>query len=151
MTTSIPATLLAELGPLPIQGRAWSKAIAWLACLVVIGIGVRLVLTASGPHGQGVSPMIIAAIVMAYVGIIVMAWYMYHGQTRITEEGISQSWLFKRHIAWQDIRHAKFVPMLFSKRLICFPVRGRPVTFQGSDQDVQVAFARIALAYRHKA
>ena len=151
MNPSIPPTLLAELGSLPIQSRAWPKAIAWLACLVVIGIGVRLVLTASGPHGQAVSPMIVGAIVLAYTGIIVMAWYMYHGQTTITEDGISQSWLFKRHIAWQDIRHAKFVPMLFSKRLICFPVRGRPVTFQGSDQNVQVAFARIALAYRHKA
>ena len=150
MHSTIPPSLRAELHTLPIQGRAWPKAVAWLAWLVVLLIGVRLVLTASGPHGQAASPMIIGAIVVAYAGLLLMAWHMQRGQTHISETGISQSWLFKREIAWQDIRHAKFVPMLFSKRLICFPVRGRPVTFQGSDQDVQVAFARIALAYRHK-
>jgi hypothetical protein len=80
----------------------------------------------------------------------VLARFMLVSQTRITEDGIEQSWLSKRRVAWQDIQYAKFIPLVASKRLICFTSRGRPVVFQAGTRELQIAFARIALVYRRK-
>jgi len=51
-------------------------------------------------------------------------------------------------LPWDELHFAKFVPLLGSKRLICFTARNRPVVFQAGNQELQIAFAKIALIYR---
>jgi hypothetical protein len=144
------AKLLSDIGPLPLQGKAWPNWIKALAVVVLVLIGIKIGQVAATPLGQNLSPMVSGSIVLCYVGLIVLARFMLVSQTRITEDGIEQSWLSKRRVAWQDIQYAKFIPLVASKRLICFTSRGRPVVFQAGTRELQIAFARIALVYRRK-
>ncbi|KAG1242737.1 hypothetical protein G6F65_022856 [Rhizopus arrhizus] len=43
---------------------------------------------------------------------------------------------------------ARFVPMRFSKRLVVFTHRGRPVILQGGTRELRSAFVKIAQVYR---
>ncbi|MGE4368889.1 MAG: hypothetical protein AB7E12_04340 [Burkholderiaceae bacterium] len=142
--------LLQELGPLPIQGKAWPTWIKVLAVLTLLFIGVQIARTAAGPVGQQVSPYVAGSIILCFIGLVVLARFMLLSQTRITQEGIEQSWLTRRQIAWDDIQFVKFVPLVASKRLICFPTRGRPVIFQAGTRELNIAFARIAVVYRRR-
>lgn len=144
------AQLMQELGPLPLSGVAWPKWIKALVCAVLVFIGVQIAITAAGPVGQNISPMVAGSIMLCFVGLVVLARYMLVSVTSITHEGIRQTWLGRREVDWQDITFAKFVPLLASKRLICFTSRGRPVVFQAGTQELQIAFARIALVYRRR-
>lgn len=142
--------LLQELGPLPIQGKAWPTWIKVLAVLTLLFIGVQIARTAAGPVGQQVSPYVAGSIILCFIGLVVLARFMLLSQTRITQNGIEQSWLTRRQIAWDDIQFVKFVPLVASKRLICFPTRGRPVIFQAGTRELNIAFARIAVVYRRR-
>lgn len=132
---------------LPLRGRSWPKNIAILAWVVIGLLGLRLGFIAT-QYGSQVATGIIACVVFAYFGMIVVAYFMMVGHTTINEKGIQQEWILKRELAWEELKFAKFVPLFFSKRLICFTKRGRPIVFQGASQELQIAFAQIALAHR---
>ncbi|HEY9573462.1 MAG TPA: hypothetical protein VIR76_10115 [Pusillimonas sp.] len=144
------AQLLSELGPLPLRGMAWPKWIKVLACVVLLFIGVLIARTAASPVGQNISPLVAGSIMVCFAGLVVLARYMLISVTNINEAGIQQSWLGRREVAWEDIQFAKFIPLVASKRLICFTTRGRPVVFQAGTKELQVAFARISLVYRRR-
>ena len=142
--------LLQTLGPLPISGTAWPGWIKILAWCVMALIGVKLIQTAMGPSGQGVNPIVAASVTITFMALVVVARCMQVSITTITEEGIEQTWLTRRSIGWNDITFAKFIPLMASKRLVCFTGRGRPVIFQGGTKELQIAFAQIALVYRKR-
>ncbi len=142
--------LIAEIGPLPLQGPAWPKWVKWLAWLVLALVVLRLAQTAASPAGAMVSTAAKASLLLCVAGLVVLARYMHTSVTRITERGLEQSWISHREIGWEDISFAKFIPLVASKRLICFTARGRPVTFQAGSRELEIAFARIALVYRRR-
>lgn len=142
--------LLQEIGPLPLEGPAWPRWVKWLAWAVLALVIMRLAQTAGSPAGQAVSTAVKASLVICVMGLAVLARFMQTSVTRITEAGIEQSWVSRREIAWQDIHFAKFIPLIASKRLICFTARGRPVSFQAGSRELEIAFARIALVYRRR-
>ncbi|NYT75559.1 hypothetical protein H0A71_00965 [Alcaligenaceae bacterium] len=144
------AQLLEQIGPLPIKGKAWPTWIKALAVAIMVLIGFQIVYTASGPIGRTISPMVSGSIILCFLGLVVLTRYMLVSETTITESGIEQSWLGRREVAWEDIQFAKFVPLLASKRLICFTRRGRPVSFQAGTRELQTAFAYISLVYRRR-
>lgn len=143
-------TLLRTLEPLPISGTAWPGWIKVLAWCVLIVIGAKLIQTAMSPSGQSVSPVAAASVTITFMALVVIARCMQVSVTTITAEGIEQTWLTRRSVNWHDIQFAKFIPLLASKRLVCFTGRGRPIVFQGGTQELQIAFAQIALAYRKR-
>lgn len=142
--------LLQTLGPLPISGTAWPGWIKILAWCVMALIGAKLIQTAIGPSGQGINPVIAASVTITFMALLVVARCMQVSVTTITDEGIEQTWITRRAIQWDDITFAKFIPLLASKRLVCFTGRGRPLVFQGGTKELQIAFAQIALAYRKR-
>lgn len=142
--------LIEALGPLPLSGTAWPgwiKAMAW--CVLAV-IGAKLIHTATGTTGQHIQPVVAASVTITFMALIVVARCMQTSVTTITTEGIEQTWLTRRSVGWDDIQFAKFIPLFASKRLVCFTGRGRPVVFQGGTKELQIAFARISLAYRKK-
>lgn len=144
------AELLQKLGPLPIEGASWPRWIK-IAAWVMLGlIAFQFVITATGPNGQNVNPYVAASLVACYVALVVVARYMTTSVTRITAEGIQQSWLSQRLVTWDDIQFTKFIPLISSKKLICFVSKGRPVVFQGGTRELQTAFAQISLVYRRR-
>ncbi len=142
--------LLEAIGPLPLRGVAWPAWIKILAWLVLGFIGLMIAHTASGPAGKTVSPLVAGSILLCFVALVVLARYMLVSETRITHRGIEQTWISRREVAWEDIQFAKFIPLVASKRLVCFTSKGRPVVFQAGTRELQVAFARIALVYRRQ-
>ncbi len=143
-------SLLAEIGPLPLEGPAWPTWVKWLAWLVLALVIFRLVQVAAGPAGAMAGTTVKASLLVCVAGLAVLARFMHTSVTRITEKGLEQSWLSRREVAWEDISFAKFIPLVASKRLICFTGRGRPVTFQAGSRELEIAFARIALVYRRR-
>jgi len=141
--------LFDALGPLPLMGRSWPKAIAGLAWLVILLIIWWIALRAQHLQAQVQGPVALS-VVISLLALCVIAYYMWFGRTTIDAEGIKQEWIFNRRIGWEEIRMAKFVPLLFSKRLVCFPHRGRPVIFHAGERPLEIAFAHIALAYSSK-
>lgn len=142
--------LIAEIGPLPLSGPAWPRWVRWLAWVVLAIVVLRLAQTAASPAGEMVSTSIKAGIVLCVIGLAILTRYMHTSVTTITEKGIEQTWVSRREIAWEDISFAKFIPLISSKKLICFTSRGRPVTFQAGSRELEVAFARISLVYRRR-
>lgn len=148
MTESTRHTqLLDTLGPLPIRGRSWPLPIAIAAWLIILIIGSRLLYIAS-TQAEHIASALMLSIGIAYVGMMVVAYFMLIGHTTISAQGIEQRWITKRQLAWQDLKFAKFVPLFFSKRLICFTARGFPVVFQGASTELEIAFAHISLIYK---
>lgn len=144
------AALLAELGPLPIKGQAWPSWVKIMVWIVVAAIGVQFVRVAMGFESEQVNPYMAGSLVICFGGLLLIARMMAVSTTQITESGIEQTWITRRAIGWNDIQFAKFVPMIASKRLICFTGRSRPVIFQSGTPELHVAFAKIALVYRRR-
>lgn len=142
--------LLREIGPLPLAGQAWPDWVRILAWIILAVIGVQIALSAIRlPPGQ-ISPVLAAIVILCFLGLALVSWHMQKSITTIDEAGLHQTWITRREVAWQDIHFAKFVPLLFSKRLVVFTQRGRPVVFQGGTRELQIAFAKISLLYRRK-
>lgn len=148
--SSAPTTtenLFATIGPLPLRGRSWPKGIAVMAWVLLAVIGARLGFLAS-TYGEQIAMPLMASIMLAYTGMVVVAFFMWTAHTTITEQGIRQDWILKREMRWDELKYAKFIPLFYSKRLLCFTNRGRPMVFQGASQELQIAFAHISLVYR---
>ncbi|MER1967466.1 hypothetical protein [Castellaniella sp. GW247-6E4] len=144
------AELLARIGPLPLRGRAWPRWIGVLAWLIMLLIAGRLMVTASSAAGQQVSPMVAAAVLVCFAALLVMSWGIWTSVTEISEYGLRQSWVTRREIPWDQIQSSKFIPLVASKKLVCFVQKGRPVTFQAGTPELQAAFAHISLIYRRR-
>lgn len=138
--------LFETIGPLPLRGRSWPKPIAVMAWILIALIGTRLGFLASTQ--AGLSTPIMASVMLAYTGMVVVAFFMWTGHTTITEEGIKQEWILRREMPWSELKYAKFIPLFYSKRLLCFTKNGRPVVFQGASEELQIAFAHISLTYK---
>jgi hypothetical protein len=142
--------LLASIEPLPIRGPAWPawvKTVAW----GILGLIVLQSLVAFNKAGvQVLFSMTGLILLVVFLALAVTTRYMQTSVTTIDLQGLRQSWLTRREVAWEDVTFAKFVPMLASKRLVVFTKKGKPVVFQGGTQDLQVAFAKISLAFKNR-
>ena len=142
--------LLADIQPLPIIGSAWPawvKTVAWVVLALIVlqafvafnRAGVQVLYSVTG-----------LLLVIVFVALAITTRYMQTSLTTIDTQGLRQSWMTRREVAWEDVTFAKFVPMLASKRLVVFTKRGKPVVFQGGTRELQVAFAKISLAFRNR-
>lgn len=144
------AELLAQIGPLPLRGRAWPRWIGMIAWLIMLLILWQLIATASSETGQHIAPIVAAAALACVAGLLAMAWGIWTSETEISEFGLRQSWITRREVSWDQIQSTKFIPLVASKKLVCFIQKGRPVTFQAGTPELQAAFARISLVYRRR-
>ncbi len=144
------SALFEDIGPLPLHGQAWSTWIKIMAWVVLLVIAAQITRVATSPHTHSVNPLIAGSILACFMALLVLARFMLISETRITCNGIEQSWITRRQVVWDDIQFARFVPLIASKRLVCFTRQGRSVVFQGGTRELQVAFARIAQAYQRR-
>lgn len=150
LTPEEHAALIKEIGPLPLRGMAWPtwvKVVVWIALIL---IGAQIIRVAGSPEGRQFSPLHAGLVILVFLALVVAARFMLFSETRITGDGIEQSWFTLRRIAWQDIQFARFVSLPTSKRLVCFTTGRRPVVFQAGTPELRTAFMRIAAAYRRR-
>ena len=136
----------------PITGPAyssWFKLLATIVCgtLAVYGISVVLRFPVM-QYGFGVKLLLCVAALMLAISYY---WFM-RSTVTIDDKGITQTRIYNRHVAWQDIRGAKFIGIpylsaVFPPRLV---VRTSTAfsTFNGGNRQLLAEFAKIALAYQ---
>jgi hypothetical protein len=142
--------LLREIEPLPLKGQAWPDWVRILAWIILAVIGIQITVTAIRLPTEQLSSTLVWIVGLCFLGLTLVVWHMQKSVTTIDETGLRQTWITRREVAWQDIHFAKFVPLLFSKRLVVFTQRGRPVVLQGGTRELEIAFAKISLLYRRK-
>jgi len=140
--------LLAEIGPLPLSGQAWPDWVRILAWAALAVVGVQAISATIRMLQDPFSMMMSGFVTLCVIALGVVSLHMQTAITTLDETGLRQSGLRRREVAWQDIRLARFVPLLFSKRLVVFPQQGRPVIFQGGTRELQAAFAKISALYQ---
>jgi len=144
------AALLAQIAPLPLRGRAWPRWIGAIAWIIMAVIAVRLFLVLQLAPEAALPLPVIASLVVCFAALLWMSWHMWTSVTEISDWGIRQSWIMRREVPWSDIQSTKFIPLLASKKLVCFVQKGRPLVFQAGSPELQAAFARISLVYRKR-
>ena len=142
------AALLRAIGPLPLSGQAWPDWVRILTWVILAILGVQVVTTAIRAPSQPFDTLLIVAVVLCFLGLLFVSWHMQTSITTIDDRGLRQTWFTRREVAWEDVRYARFVPMLFSNRLVVFTHRGRPMIFQGGTRELRAAFVKIAEVYK---
>jgi hypothetical protein len=134
----------------PAYGKGF-KMVATVLTLVLLGYGASIALRFPLlSFGIGVQLLLAGAVVMLGVSYY---WFL-RSQTTIDANGIRQTWLYDKHVAWSDVRGAKMIGIPYASWL--FPPRmvvrtgAAFTTFNGGSQEVLIEFAKISLAYQMK-
>jgi hypothetical protein len=144
------AAMLQDIGPLPLSGQAWPDWVRILAWVLLALVGSEILTTLIRMPPEEVHPIVVVLVVVVFLGLGVIAWFMQTSITTIDAQGLRQTWFTRRQVAWQDIRSVRFLPLVFSKRLLVITRAGRPVVFQGGTRELQRAFMRIVPAFGGK-
>ena len=137
-----------------ITGPSYNLWFKLMATIVSVGLGAYAVsVTMRYPlleYGLAVKLLLLGAALMLVVSYF---WFL-RSTITIDDKGITQTWLYNRHVEWRDVRSAKMIGIpyagwLFPPRLV---VRTGVAfsTFNGGSQEVLIEFAKISLAFQMK-
>lgn len=138
----------------PVTGPSYSNWFKLLATLVTLG----LALYASSvvwrfPLAQ-YSWWVKALLFFGAVMLALSYYWFLRSTITVDERGITQTWLYNKHVEWRDVRSAKmigvpYVSWLFPPRLV---VRTGIAftTFNAGSRAVLIEFAKISLAFQMK-
>lgn len=137
-----------------VRGPAYSRWFKAVATVISIGlavygagIAVRFPLL---QYGFGVKALLFCAALMLAVSYY---WFL-RSTTTVDDSGITQTWLYNKHVEWRDVRGAKMIGIpyagwLFPPRLVV-RTGNSFTTFNGGSQEVLIEFAKISLAFQMK-
>jgi hypothetical protein len=137
-----------------VAGPAYSKLFKVFATIMTIVLAAyALSITLRFPllqYGFGVKALLLCAALMLGVSYY---WFL-RSTITIDDKGITQTWMYNRHVEWRDIRSAKMIGIpylswIFPPRLVV-RTGNSFTTFNGGAQAVLVEFAKISLAYQMK-
>lgn len=135
----------------PVRGPAYGpafRAVATLIFVAVLASAARAYLAlpdeGQAEHGWGLLLVGLAALAGSY-------YLLMTSTTTIDAQGIRQSGLLEKKVAWAQVEAARLGGFAFSRRLV---VRAggslRPKVFFGGTPDLIAAFQRIAAAYPYR-
>ncbi len=131
----------------PVSGPSYSRGMRFFALLAVVallGYGIRRwEVIAAGGWSSPAALVFIAA----FFGMAGSCMMMLRAVTTIDREGIRQSGLMDKKMAWNEIRMAR-VARWGATRLVLRGERGPFAIFYGGNDELRAAFARIAEARR---
>jgi hypothetical protein len=137
-----------------VSGPAYSRWFKLLATVCSLGLAVYVASIALRypllQYGFGIKMLLLGAACMLGISYY---WFL-RSTVVIDENGITQTWMYNKHVEWRDIRSAKMIGIpyagwLFPPRLIVRTGNSYS-TFNGGTQDILVEFARISLAFQMK-
>ena len=129
----------------------WFKLLATVVTIVLAAYAVTIVLRFPLlEYGFGIKALLLGAALMLGISYY---WFL-RSTITVDDKGITQTWMYNRHVEWRDIRSAKmigipFLSAIFPPRLIV-RTGNSYATFNGGSQAVLVEFAKISLAYQMK-
>lgn len=131
----------------------WFKCLATTVTLLLAAYGLRVVthfpLT---QYGFGIKSLLAGSAVM----LLVSYYWFLKSTVTIDDSGITQTWMYNKHVAWRDVRSAKMIGIPIPGVSKIFPPRmvvrtgNAYATFNGGSQSVLVEFAKISLAFQMK-
>lgn len=96
-----------------------------------------------------------ALLFFAALMLVVSYYWFLRSTITIDDKGITQTWMYNRHVEWRDVRSAKMIGIPYASWI--FPPRlvvrtgNSFATFNGGTQDILIEFAQISLAFQiHK-
>lgn len=136
-----------------IEGAAFSRSFQALTVLIVLGSGYWLIsLWQQGKFGsdtgiEGLSAVgwfILAWALMAWTG-----WQVLQSRVRIDTEGIHQTWIWDKHMAFDDLAFAKLIRVrglewLVAPRLYVRTLVGKFAVFYVTDATVLAECERLS-------
>lgn len=129
----------------------WFKLLATVLTAILAAYGIHIALNFPlMQYSFGVKALLLAAAAMLGVSYY---WFL-RSTITIDAAGITQTWMYNRHVEWRDVRSAKMIGIpymswLFPPRLVV-RTGNAFMTFNGGSQSVLVEFAKISLAYQMK-
>lgn len=137
-----------------VSGPSYGTGFKLFATIVTLGLlGYSASVALRFPllsFGFGVKLLLAGAALMLATSYY---WFL-RARTTIDADGIRQTWLYDKHVAWADVRGAKMIGIPYLSWL--FPPRmvvrtgNSFTTFNGGTPEVLIEFAKISLAYRMK-
>ncbi len=127
----------------------WFKILATVFSITLvvyaIDIGRRFPLM---EYGFSVKALLIFAALM----LVVSYYWFLRSTITIDEKGITQTWMYNRHVEWREVRSAKMIGIpylswLFPPRLV-IRTGNFFTTFNGGTQEILIEFAQISLAFQ---
>jgi hypothetical protein len=132
----------------PVSGPAYGRFFRLLATAMVLGVlamAVRATLLlpddVQAAQGYWILGIGMLALLASY-------WVLMRSTTIIDGQGIRQSGLTDKKVAWHEVRSARLFGPPFARRLMVRTANGRFRFFFGGSPQLLAAFARIAQAYR---
>lgn len=138
----------------PVTGPAynlWFKLLATVVTAVLATYGANVALRFPLlEYGFGVKMLLLGCACMLAISYY---WFL-RSTVTVDDKGITQRWMYNRHVEWRDIRSAKMIGIPFLSAI--FPPRlvvrtgNAFTTFNGGSKELLVEFAKISLAYQMK-
>jgi hypothetical protein len=132
----------------PVSGPAYGRFFRLLATAMVLGVlamAVRATLLlpddVQAAQGYWILGIGMLALLASY-------WVLMRSTTIIDGQGIRQSGLTDKKVAWHELHSARLFGPPFARRLMVRTANGRFRFFFGGSPELLAAFARIAQAYR---
>lgn len=134
-------------GAHPMLGPAYHqlfKAMATALMMAIVLYAYRAL-----EHGGGAVLTTQVRMLFAMAGLTVLFTYygLLRSQTMIDGEGITQSWMFKQPVAWEDIGGVRVERHRLTVRLVVRTRAGRVQVYDAGSPELSGAFGTIARAY----
>lgn len=130
----------------PVHGPAYSPSFKGLATLIMMAI-VYYAYLALERHAAFMAADVKFALAAVGVMLVLSYWALLKSTTTIDGHGIAQSLMFKRPLAWDEIRSVRLVRSPSAVRLYVRGDTGAVVVYHAGNSIVSSAFALIARRY----
>ena len=135
------------------EGAAFSRSFQALTVLIVVGAGYWLLsLWQQGKFGgdAGIAGLKASGwFILAWVLLAWTAWHVLQSRVRIDAEGIHQTWIWDKHMAFDDLAFAKLIRIrglewLVAPRLYVRTLVGKFAVFYVTDATVLAECERLS-------
>lgn len=138
---------------IPVEGTAFSPLFKLLATLIVVGCAVWLArLWLGGVLGNGRT----TGVAWFIAGLTMMAWTWWsilRSRTCIDAQGLTQRWIWDKHMAFDDLAYGKLIRVrgldwLIAPRFYVRTLMGKFAVFYGATPQLVAEFERISSELR---
>ncbi len=130
----------------PVSGPAYTRAFKGAATVVLLLVGIlsvrawdTLTMAASSQTGW--------FFLCGYVALLGSYVLLLRSRTRVDAQGICQTGLVDKKVAWNEIKVARLRGFPFARRLVVSTGYGKFRAFYAGTPELERAFARIGAAY----
>jgi hypothetical protein len=148
------APFIFEPVPTPVEGAAFSNTFQALTGLMVCGLGAWLwvlwLQDKFGDHAQFESLRRAGGFILGWSLLVWTAWQVRQSRTHMDGQGLSQSWIWDKHMAYDQLAYTQLIRVrglewLIAPRFYVRTLAGKFAVFYIAEPALQRECARLAL------